>query len=540
MKMSNSHLLKEINEEDLFSAGERILRSYMKAIKKNRGTVPFISVLIPIVEEYNFKIRNTTVESYEKTFFVQPLVSVHYSPSEPAYYWQDGLDLEEAVWRAELKSWENYGHYKHSQWELPEYKLLHPKTPARKKIKIKDLINDRKIEEEDIPEFIEIVKNLSQNALSVKGIKSVKNSGSIIFKRELYYDTLGSEIYQESLYWYLYTITEVPCEDLPERVLSLSITHGAFGGLKTLKSLEKKLLNSYVETAKKSVIFSKARSGYKNFSLAAGKFRAVLDGKVAGTALHEYGIGHLVEAHRLLESYEALIFDKKLGKKIAPEEITIIDDSKIEINGIKPISYYVFDAEGVEKQHTKIIKNGIFNSYLHSKLTAGTLPPEKGGGILTGNARVEIEKSEGDEEKKPIPRMSTLYLKPGDYKFEELLEEAKGGLYISSGSPSGAVDTGLAIGYVDIDEIYYIDSNLDLIPLRLPNASFSLTGDALTFLSNIERIGDESTLSLGSGYCGAESGFVPQAIFSPSLLVKEVYLKVINSTKPRKKPLTEY
>jgi len=34
MKMSNSHLLKEINEEDLFSAGERILRSYMKAIKK--------------------------------------------------------------------------------------------------------------------------------------------------------------------------------------------------------------------------------------------------------------------------------------------------------------------------------------------------------------------------------------------------------------------------------------------------------------------------------------------------------------------------
>lgn len=266
----------------------------------------------------------------------------------------------------------------------------------------------------------------------------------------------------------------------------------------------------------------------------------MLDGKVAGTALHEYGIGHLVEAHRLLESYEALIFDKKLGEKIAPEEITIIDDSKIEINGIKPISYYVFDAEGVEKQRTEIIKNGIFNSYLHSKLTAGTLPLEKGGGILTGNARVEIEKSEEMEEKKPIPRMSTLYLKPGDYKFEELLEEAKGGLYISSGGPSGAVDTGLAIGYVDIDEIYYIDSNLDLIPLRLPSASFSLTGDALTFLSNIEKIGDESTLSLDSGYCGAESGSVPQAIFSPSLLVKEVNLKVINSTKPRKKPLKEY
>jgi len=208
-------------------------------------------VLIPIVEEYNFKIRNTTVESYEKSFFVRPLVSVYYYPSEPTYYWQDGLDLEEAVWRAELKSWENHGHYTHSQWELPEYKLLHPKTPARKKIKIKDLINDREIEEEDIPEFIEIVKNLSQNALSVKGIKSVKNFVSVIFKRELYYDTLGNEIYQENLYWYLYTITAAPCEDLPERVLSLSTTHGAFGGLKTLKSLEKELLDSHIDTAKK-------------------------------------------------------------------------------------------------------------------------------------------------------------------------------------------------------------------------------------------------------------------------------------------------
>jgi predicted Zn-dependent protease len=538
MKKNNSHLLKEINEEDLFSAGERILKNYMGAIKRNRGTVPFISVLIPIVEEYEFEIRNTIVESYKKTFFVQPLVTVHYSPSEPTYYWRRGLDLEEAVWRAELNGWENYGHHKHSQWELPEYKLLHPKTPARKKIKIEDLINDRKFEEEDIPEFIEIVKNLNQNALSVEGIKSVKNFVSVTFQRKLYYDTLGSEIYQENLYWYLYTITAAPCEDLPERVFSLSITHGAFGGLKTLKSLEEELLNSHIDTAKESVIFSKARSDYKGFSLASGKFRAVLDGKVAGTAIHEY-LGHLVEAQRLLDSHEALIFDKKLGEKIAREEITIIDDSRIEIDGIKPISYYVFDEEGVEKQCTEIIKNGIFNSYLHSKLTAGTLSLEKGGGILTGNARVGIEKSEGNEEIKTIPRMSTLYIKPGDYKFEELLEEAKGGLYISSGAPSGEVDTELATGIVYVDKIYYIDRNLDLIPLRLPNASFSLTGDALTFLSSIEKIGDKSTLSLDSGYCGDESGFVPQAIFSPSLLVREVDLKVTTSAKPRKKPLTE-
>jgi hypothetical protein len=67
-KKNNSHLLKEINEEDLFSAGERILRSCMKVIKRNKGTVPFISVLIPIVEKYKFEIRNTTIESYEKLF----------------------------------------------------------------------------------------------------------------------------------------------------------------------------------------------------------------------------------------------------------------------------------------------------------------------------------------------------------------------------------------------------------------------------------------------------------------------------------------
>jgi TldD protein len=322
--------------------------------------------------------------------------------------------------------------------------------------------------------------------------------------------------------------------------MSLSYSTGAFGGLRTFKFLENELMKKCTDMAKRTVEFSKAKASYKNFKLTSGSYKAVLDGRVAGVSLHEYGAGHLAEAHRILKSGEALVFEGKLGKQVAPEEITLIDDSKFEICGIKPTSFYIFDVEGVEKVPTEIIKNGIFNSYLHSKLTAGTLPEDRGGGKLTGNARVETEAETNEEENKiPCPRMSTLYLKPGNYKFEELLEEAKGGLYISSGSPSGGVATELGIGYVNIDEIYFIDKDKELIPLRVPGTSISLTGNAISFMKKIKMVGDKSTISLDAGYCGAESGWVPQTIFAPALLVRDIELEITRLEQPLKKPLLE-
>ena len=536
--MTKRKPILEIDEDDILSESESVIRSYINAIKTKRGVdPPFISVYIPNYSVHKFTIRNDKIESYETYYKSRILVSVHYTPSQPAYYWQDGLDIKNALWRAELNGWENYGIYLYSQKELPEYKLLHPKTPSREKIRVKDITNDKKFEEVDIPEVIEICKNLNENVLSINGIKSVRTSVEIGVSLEMYLDSHGANITQEYSSWYLVGDIGAPCEDLENRILSFTNTHGAFGGLRTLRILEKEILNSYIDTAKECIIFSKARSSYNNFNLTSGTYKAVLNGKVVGTAIHEYGAGHLVEAHRLIESNKASIFRGKLGEKIASKKVTLIDDSRIEFKGIIPVSYYKYDVEGVEKKPTTIIKDGVFYSFLHTKLTAGTLPAEEGGGILTGNARVDIEEKE--EKVGPVPRMSTLYLKPGDYKLEELLEEAKGGLYISSGSPAGYVETMNGMGSVEIEKIYYIDKNLDLVPIRVPKSMAYLNGDSLTFLRNIEEVGDESTLSLDTSYCGAESGNVLHAIISPSVLVRKANLVLVSSENPFKKSLID-
>jgi predicted Zn-dependent protease len=537
MNMEKRKLILEIYEDDILSESESVIRSYINAIKTKRGVdPPFISVYIPNYSVHKFTIRNNKIESYEMHYKSRILASVHYTPSKPAYYWQDGLDIKDALWKAELNGWENYGAHLYSQKELPEYKLLHPEKPSREKVRVKDITNDEKFEEGDIPEVIEIAKNLNENVLSINGIKYVRTSVETGVSLEIYLDSHGAKIIQEYSYWYLVGDIGVPCEDLEDRILSFTTTHGAFGGLGTLKILEKEILNSYIDTANECIKFSKARSSYKNFNLTSGTYKAVLNGKVVGTSIHEYG-GHLVEAHRLLESNEASIFKGKLGKKIAPKKVTLIDDSRIKFKDIIPVSYYKYDAEGVEKKSTTIIKEGVFNSFLHTKLTAGTLPAEEGGGILTGNARVDIE--EKKEKIGSVPRMSTLYLKPGDYKLEELLEEAKGGLYISSGSPAGYVETSNGMGSVEIEKIYYIDKNLDLVPIRVPKSKVYLNGDSLTFLRNIEEVGDKSTLSLDTSYCGAESGYVLHAIISPSVLVRKANLVLVSSENPFKKSLIE-
>ncbi|MEM2935408.1 MAG: TldD/PmbA family protein [Candidatus Thermoplasmatota archaeon] len=97
--------------------------------------------------------------------------------------------------------------------------------------------------------------------------------------------------------------------------------------------------------------------------------------------------------------------DKKIGKKIANEKISIYD-SGIEKNGLFSRK---FDDEGVATRKTVIVKDGILKNYLHNSTTA-----KEYGKNTTGNAGIVV----------PTP-WNTI-IRKGDRKKEEMMEELNG------------------------------------------------------------------------------------------------------------------
>lgn len=187
-------------------------------------------------------------------------------------------------------------------------------------------------------------------------------------------------------------------------------------------------LGKLVEDTKKLPSLKKIESGI---------YSIILDPIMAGIFFHE-AVGHLCEADHILDNCK-LQEQFNLGTKLTDVNLNIMDDPSIPaLRG----SYH-YDDEGVKAKRSHIIKNGIINSYLHSKETAFHT-----GALSTGNARTTSFKYP------PIVRMSNLVIESGKESLENLLNGIKRGLY-ASGSKGG--ETELELFTFIPEKIYLIE-----------------------------------------------------------------------------------
>lgn len=157
----------------------------------------------------------------------------------------------------------------------------------------------------------------------------------------------------------------------------------------------------------------------------AGTFPVVVEPETFGVILHE-AFGHATEGDLVFTG--ASVLQNKKGNQIASENVTVVDEGVIE-GGY----YYPFDDEGVEKNKTIIVENGVLKNYLLDRHFASQIGSES-----TGNGRAQ------DFENLPIVRQTNLYLQPRDFKLEELIEDVDFGLYIEDkGLKGGQVDPGM-------------------------------------------------------------------------------------------------
>ncbi len=265
--------------------------------------------------------------------------------------------------------------------------------------------------------------------------------------------------------------------------------HGSTGGASGFEVLQREDLEKFGrKAAEKAVRLLDASSP------PSGKFPVVMDCELTGVFIHE-ALGHASEADLILQNDS--ILKGKLGTKIGSDLVTIVDDASMDAFG-----YYPYDAEGVKTAKNVLVKEGKLVSLLSSRETGAKL-----GISSSGNARSKV----GDQ---PIVRMSNTYLKEGDLKFEEIIEDMADGIYLK-GSRGGQVDTGKGIFQFNAAESFKIENGEIKEPLR----DVSLSGNILEILNHVDAVGSDFKMSIG--FCGKGGQIAPVGDGGPHIRVTE-------------------
>lgn len=254
---------------------------------------------------------------------------------------------------------------------------------------------------------------------------------------------------------------------------------------------------------------------------------AILSPETAGVLFHEV-IGHRLEGERQRGKEEGMTFKNKIGERILPEFITVIDDPTQKYEDGKALSgYYEIDDEGVPAQRTVLIENGVLKGFLMSRR------PVKGFLHSNGHGRA-------DERSKPMARMGNLIIRSSktysmdelERKLLELLKESgKKYGFILQHVKGGETNTS-KYGFqafkgepIIVYKVYAEDGRKELV------RGVDIVGTPLTILNKIIATGDK--YEVFNGVCGAESGYVPVSTVAPALLVEEIELQRKNITKQR-------
>jgi len=131
-------------------------------------------------------------------------------------------------------------------------------------------------------------------------------------------------------------------------------------------------------------------------------------------------IGNIFEAANGDSIYRnASFFCDQLGQQVAGENITVVDDGTLMLDGIGGFGTSPFDGEGLPTRRTVLVEKGVLKNYALNTYTARKL-----GMKSTGNASRGLAGNPGIG-------AGNFYLEPGTLTPAELIGDVKNGLYVT-------------------------------------------------------------------------------------------------------------
>lgn len=246
---------------------------------------------------------------------------------------------------------------------------------------------------------------------------------------------------------------------------------------------------------------------------------AVISGRAAAVFFHEI-VGHRLEGHRQRMNDEGQTFSGKVGGRILPDALTLMDDPGMTHWNGEPLSgRYAYDDEGVPAQRVTLVDRGVLKNFLMCRKPVFGFPYSNGH----GRAQMGLF---------PVGRQGNLMVSgsqtvPAGHLLELLVEECQ-----RQGKPYGYVILEIQGGFTftgrNALQAYKIIPRQVLRVYADGRPSVwvrgaDMVGTPLASLDQIAAVGDDSAVF--NGICGAESGFLPVSAVAPSFLLRRIEIQ---------------
>ncbi|MBX2803903.1 MAG: hypothetical protein KTR31_39875 [Myxococcales bacterium] len=254
----------------------------------------------------------------------------------------------------------------------------------------------------------------------------------------------------------------------------------------------------------------------------------LLRGRAAGVFVHEV-IGHRAEGHRQKLDDEGQTFKGKVGQRVMLPSVSIFDDPTLSTYAGEDLNgHYRFDEEGMPGRRVSIVERGVFRGFLMSR------SPIEGFPTSNGHGRAQPGRL-------PVSRMANTVVQTTDPRSEVQLRRRMRQLLRAQGRSWGLLVDEIAGGFTLTGRVFPNAFNVRAVTAFKVFADgrpderirgVDLVGTPLVALSNVVAVGNDPAVF--NGFCGAESGSIPNSAVSPSLLIStlEVQLKDRDADRP--------
>ena len=240
-----------------------------------------------------------------------------------------------------------------------------------------------------------------------------------------------------------------------------------------------------------------------------GKMDVVIGPEISGIVAHE-SAGHPTEYDRIVGregalAGESFLTGKKLPMKIGSEAVSVIDDPSMKGS----YGFYVYDDEGIRSRKRYLYRKGYTDEFVHNRESAARQGVEPNGGGRSSSWNME-----------PLPRMSTTYIEPGDYTFDELVEGVKEGVYVKNFTEWNIDDVRFNEKYVG-KEAYRISKGKIAEQVRRP----VIETNTIKFYSAIDAVAREMEFFAGACGKGDPEQAVDVWMGGPHARLRDLYIQ---------------
>ncbi len=227
-------------------------------------------------------------------------------------------------------------------------------------------------------------------------------------------------------------------------------------------------------------------------TIKSGEYNIIIENKTAIDFINVFK--SVFYAYSVQKGFSKL--KGKLNEKISSDIVTLVDVGVYKDN----ISNISFDSEGVAKEETVLIEDGILKNYLYNLKTA-----KKDGVAPTGNGyRSSFKSTVGTS-------VTNFFIKEGEKSFDDLVKEMDNGIIITdlAGLHSGA--SSISGDFSLIASGYLVENGIVIKPIE----QFTIAGNFFDVMLNIKGIANDLKFSIPSGgNVGSPSLFIGKLMVS--------------------------